>query len=97
MTPTEYSLSHAQRKAVRLSAAATGTSIPIRIIPGIALAPQLLGERARYTTKTGLPIRHPNSYSRSGYSSMVYHPSTIHIDVGELWIDWIKTRKGQKK
>jgi len=61
-------------------------SIPVVVVSGTK-APKLCGESYHYTTKTGLPIYHPNAYSKKGFSSMVYHCSTLRVEVGVRWLD----------
>jgi len=43
--------------------------------------PCIFGTGYHWTTRGGSPIRHPSAYARSGWSNMVYHASTIRIEV----------------
>lgn len=80
-------LSASQRRAIRRSANESyNTRIPIRIVPGIALAPRSVGEGWHYETTGGTRIYHPSAYSRKGWSNMRYIPSSRRIEVGELWV-----------
>ena len=79
------------RTAIRAAAGQSGTPYPIRVVEGDA-APQLAGESWGYRTRGGRVIRHPSSYARRGWSSMVYSPSTHHITVGAEWAGRTLTR-----
>lgn len=46
------------------------------------LTPVLAGHPARYETRGGTVIDHPSSYSKSGWSNMIYKNSTLQIVVG---------------
>lgn len=72
-------------KVVRAKAKATGTPYPIEDKDGFA-APKLVGKSYHYTTRTGLPVYHPSAYARKGWSSLVYHGSTLRIVVGRGWL-----------
>jgi hypothetical protein len=61
-------------------------SLPVRIVPG-EREPYYAGEGWRYTTRTGIPIRHPSAYSRVGWSSMEYCPSTRRVEVGARYVE----------
>ncbi len=63
-----------------------GQGMPLVLVDGDQ-PPTAGGEKAHYTTITGLPIRFPNAYARKGRSSMVYHASSRAVTVG---IDWMK-------
>jgi len=73
-------------KNVRKSCNQSGSNYPVRIVDGDD-SPHTIGECCHYETKGGDMIYHPNSYSKIGWSNMVYHPSTIEIVVG---INWLK-------
>lgn len=75
------------RRAILKSADCTQNNIAIEVVPGIALAPRIVGESAHYETKTGLRISHPNAYAKKGWSAMRYCASTRHVEVGALWIE----------
>lgn len=64
----------------------TTTTIPVRVIPGGALAPRLVGRRGGHYTRGGSRVYHPSAYSRKGWSNLVYRTSTRRIYVGERWI-----------
>lgn len=56
----------------------------VKIIKGSKEAPKLSGETFYYTTLSGKTIiRHPNAYKWK----MWYHPSTISLTVGEIWLN----------
>lgn len=57
------------------------SNCPIKWVDGDE-APAMYGRSWHYTTLTGIPIHHPSAYSRRGWSSMVYHCSTMHVRVG---------------
>ena len=78
-----------QRTAARLAAGATcrsgaNNTTPVIVIEG-HLPPKLLGERARYTTPNGKPVRYPNAYRRA-WGKPVYHCSTRRVVVGTGWL-----------
>ena len=50
-------------------------------------APVVVGHGFFYATKGGSVIYHPSAYSKKGWSNMIYHCSTIHVEVG---IEWLK-------
>lgn len=60
-------------------------SIPIVVIEG-ADFPKQKGTSYHYETRGGTIIYHPSSYSKTGWSNMVYMPSTNRIEVGKDWI-----------
>jgi hypothetical protein len=60
--------------------------VPVKVLPGGALAPRLLGKRGGHFTRGGSRISHPSAYGRKGWSNMVYHCSTQRIVVGERWL-----------
>jgi len=74
-----------ERRTARAHAGAH-SSCPVEVIPG-AVAPRLVGETAHYETRAGTRISHPSAYSRKGWSSMIYCPSTICVEVGAIWLD----------
>jgi hypothetical protein len=47
--------------------------------------PRLTGESGGHFTKGGSPISYPSTYSKIGWSNMVYRASTLHIVVGRGW------------
>ena len=48
--------------------------------------PTKKGDGFHYTTRTGIPVRHPSSYAKIGWSSLCYHGSTRRIEVGLEWL-----------
>jgi len=56
----------------------------INIVAGDS-RPHYTGEGFGFYTRGGTYIQHPSSYSKSGWSNMVYHSSTLTIEVGEDW------------
>lgn len=61
--------------------------------------PHLAGQPASYVTRTGKPIHFPNAYQKAG-GAVCYVPSTLHIEVGDQWInrrmtaeDWANVMK----
>lgn len=71
--------------------AKAGNSVKIMIADGDSSEPELRGSKSYYTTKSGNIITHPNAYKWP----KVYHPSTIHVHVGEKWLGdrrrgWLK-------
>ena len=70
------------RKAIRVAAHLTGTSYKIIDIDGFS-PPTLCGEGYYWTTPSGKTrVRHPGAYKWR----CVYHPSTMHIEVGRGWL-----------
>lgn len=59
--------------------------VPVRVVDGDG-APERLGAGCRYETRTGKAIDHPSAYSKKGWSSMVYVPSSVRIEVGRGWL-----------
>lgn len=53
----------------------------IKVKPGRNRA-KVVGEGWHYKTKGGRRIAHPSAYSKSGWSNMVYYPSTKQVTVG---------------
>ena len=84
-TMTNIKLPTKTRKMIRSAAKASGTPWPIVVVEGDG-APKVAGGSFHWTTKTGQPIYHPNAYSKVGQSSMVYHHSTLRIEVGRDWL-----------
>ena len=82
----DMTLTKLQRRAIRRSAGERQANIRIEVIPGIALAPQSVGNRWHYETKGGRMIHHPSAYSKKGFSNMVYVASTRRVIVGADWI-----------
>lgn len=72
-------------QAVRSAARQAGKPYPIETVDGFA-APAVVGESNHYTTRTGRPVYHPSAYARKGWSSLVYHHSTVRIRVGRGWL-----------
>ena len=58
---------------------------PVKIIEGES-PPELKGNPSHYTTKTGRIIYHPSAYSKTGWSNMIYHASTLRVEVGREWL-----------
>lgn len=56
--------------------------IPFKLIDGYD-PPRVEGESWFYSTKTGIPIRHPSAYRKCGWSNMVYSHSTKVIVIGK--------------
>lgn len=75
-----------QRRLRRVAREAAGAhrSCPVAIVEGDQ-APALTGETWYWRTRGGTRISHPSAYSRSGWSSMVYEPSTLIVEVGRDW------------
>lgn len=65
---------------------ATSTNVRVKIIPGGAIEPKLLGRRGGHFTRGGARIHHPSAYAKCGWSNMVYRCSTLRICVGEKWL-----------
>lgn len=73
------------RRAVRQHVGCRA-NMPVDIIDGDA-APEITGETWYYTTQAGTRVRHPNAYKRVAKSAvLVYHGSTLGIEVGRDWI-----------
>lgn len=72
-------------KTIREAAGLVGTNHPIEDVDGFD-EPSIVGKMSHYTTRTGLPVRHPSAYAKKGWSSLVYHASTLRIRVGRGWI-----------
>jgi len=72
-------------KVVRAEVGLSGSPYPIKVVNGFQ-EPTTEGRKSRYTTRTGLPIYHPSAYAKRGWSSMVYHCSTLEIVVGAGWL-----------
>lgn len=66
---------------------------PIKIIKGKS-KPHFTGYGWCYETRGGRPIRYPSSYSKVGWSNMVYVASTLCIEVGA---DYVLKYKKQSK
>lgn len=49
-------------------------------------SPKLDGKKSHYTNISGEIIYHPNAYAKKGRRSMVYHSSTVRVDVGAEWL-----------
>lgn len=47
--------------------------------------PEIVGESYCWKTIGGRDIYYPIAYSKRGWSSMVYHPSSLEIEVGMGW------------
>lgn len=62
-----------------------GTTCPIIVVADSSQQPQQRGASWHYTTRGGTRIYHPSAYSKSGWSNMVYHASTLRIEVGDRW------------
>lgn len=68
-------------------------NMPVDVIEG-DFPPQVTGESHCYKTRGGKPIYYPSAYSKKGWSNMVYHNSTISIEVGSDWLKrhaWAET------
>ncbi len=63
----------------------SNSRIPVHIVGG-SQEPTIVGESYGWETRTGIPIRHPTSYAKVGWSSMRYRASTKRIEVGEEWL-----------
>lgn len=78
-------LSITTRRMVRVEAGA-GSRTPVRVVDGDS-PPTLAGERGYHTTRSGRTVvRHPNAYRRAGGWYVVYHASTIRVEVGAGWL-----------
>ena len=73
------------RRAVRHAADASRNNLPVIVIDGSS-APRETGESYYYETRGGKRIYHPSAYSRRGWSSMRYVPSSICVEVGRDWL-----------
>lgn len=68
--------------AVRAAAGLSGTPYPIKVVHS-ADPPRLTGRSYYWTTPSGKTIvRYPNAY---GWPTL-YHPSTLTVEVGALWL-----------
>lgn len=68
---------------VRKACGCSGRSFPIIRAEDPVQSPKLQGESFYWTTASGRTrIKHPNSYRWP----KTYHPSTLKIVVGQLWI-----------
>lgn len=79
-------LTSQQRKLILSGANVRRINMPITVISESTDAPVVCGTKWHYTTKGGKPIMYPSAYMRRGSSNMVYHPSTLRVEVGEWWI-----------
>lgn len=82
-----------QRRLRRIAREAAGAhrSCPVEIIAGDA-APRMTGESWCFRTRGGTRIMYPSAYSRSGWSNMVYDPSTLSVEVGRDWLQAASSR-----
>ncbi|CAB4196784.1 hypothetical protein UFOVP1290_304 [uncultured Caudovirales phage] len=76
-------------------------SYPI-VIRDDNMKPILIGNKSCYRTRGGTLIQHPSAYRNKGRSNMVYHPSSMRIEVGkdfikELEIDLIQVSISRKR
>lgn len=62
-------------------------NVPVVIVDDENSIPILKGRSGGWFTKGGCRIDHPSSYSRKGWSNMIYRCSTYRVEVG---INWIK-------
>jgi hypothetical protein len=86
-TTTPELITIRERRICRLAAGVErGDSVPVRLVPGAA-APRLVGDGFHWTNRRGDRVWHPNAYSRVGFSSLVYRPSTRAVEVGVRWLD----------
>lgn len=70
------------RECVRRCAGESGTTCPIRVVPGRG-APRMAGSGPYHTTLSGKTVvHHPNAYKWR----TLYHPSTLRIEVGAEWV-----------
>jgi hypothetical protein len=72
-------------KALARKTLKAANSIPVKIIPGSQVAPQLIGESWHYCTRGGSRIWHPSAYSKRGWGNMIYVRSTRRVEVGADW------------
>ena len=72
------------RAFVREQANRSGSTCPIRVVPGRA-APHAEGSSGYFTTPGGKPVRYPNAYRRA-WGKPVYNASTYRIEVGAKWL-----------
>jgi hypothetical protein len=79
-------LSKEAKRAVRLAAGVRRTNTPVVLIEGSDAAPTLKGHGWHWATRGGTYIAHPSSYMTKGWSNMVYHNSTLRVEVGEVWV-----------
>lgn len=61
-----------------------GSTTPIQVVPGWA-PPRVVGEPGWWSYPGGTRIRHLSAARRHG--RVVYHRSTIRIEVGHRWLD----------
>lgn len=85
---TETTLTASQKRTIR--AACKGqlywrNNLPVVVVDGDG-PPTIKGEHQYHATKTGIRINHPNAYSRRGWSSIIYHASTLRVEVGAEWV-----------
>jgi len=79
-------LTRKERSMIRRSAGCARSGSPsIEIIPGDQ-EPTEEGFGFRYETKGGIYIAHPSTYSKTGWSNMVYIHSSRRVEVGENFL-----------
>ena len=78
-------LTKKQKSSIRRLARVSDSFPRINIIAGDC-PPKEVGCSFYHTNRSGDIIDYPNAYASVGWSSMVYHPSTRRIIVGEDWI-----------
>lgn len=83
---TDYQPTKFERVVARCAAGlAKYDHPPVVVRPGCA-TPTLAGERWHYETRSGIWIDNPHAYSRVGWSSMIYRPSSRRVEVGVEWL-----------
>jgi hypothetical protein len=70
---------------VREAAVKQGKPYPIIVRDG-STSPRLCGRSYHWTNRSGDFVFRPSAYARRGWSSLVYHRSTLRIEVGILWL-----------
>lgn len=63
------------RKAVGAHA-----NCPVVVVAGIT-APRIAGESWHYRTRGGTLVHYPSAYARRGWSNLVYHASTLRVEI----------------
>ena len=75
-----------EAKRIARKAAKANNNCPVEIVGG-NIKPKKVGTEWHYETKGGTWINYPGAYSTSGWSNMVYCPSTIRVQVGAKWLE----------
>jgi hypothetical protein len=59
---------------------------PVFILRNSDQVPLEKGSSWGYETKGGTPITYPSAYKKTGWSNMVYRPSSRRVEVGDRWV-----------